>query len=427
MDNPFLSWTMRGTAPAAIVYLIAHVGFIAAEPLGVTGTVSGRFTDNANKRQNEESGTEMTTRVRVTYGRDEGRCTSDLDASLGYSYWVNGLYDPETRAAAGFDGNCEITEGLNWELSDNLSEVLQSSRQNDTPDNRTRKNIFRTGPVLTLPLSPVDQLRTSLQYENTEYEDPENQDSDRYIGSLAWNHQFAVTFSGGLSATANHQELDSGAETDSRAFNLNLNKAWVTTTLRGSLGYSEQEVTFGALNQTNDGVVGSLRLTRELNPTASFFISASRQLTDQASDFTIQFQDVEFDYREQSGIEVTAIESGLDKQFGDGTQFGGQLFFNRSDYLQIDEQEDAAGLRLRLSRSVTPRLRLNGNGGYEYRRYEDASQNDQLASASVGLSYQLSANLDCTASLGYSQRDSDLPSSEYTENWAQLGLSYRFR
>ena len=90
------------------------------------------------------------------------------------------------------------------------------------------------------------------------------------------------------------------------------------------------------------------------------------------------------------------------------------------------EQEDALGLRFNVSRSIRPRLSINGNGFFEYLRYEEDSRDDQLLSASVGLTYKLSPDLDCTASLGHSRRDSDLPSAEYEENWIQVGLSYRF-
>ncbi|WP_372997825.1 outer membrane beta-barrel protein [Marinobacter sp.] len=427
MDKPAVSWMMQKTfVLLAAALLGASPVSVYAEPLGVTGSLSSRSTDNAGKNQLEESGTEATTRVRVTYSRDRGRCQSDLDASLGYSYWFNDFYDPETTAGLGFSGNCEISPGLNWELSDNLSEVLQSSRQNDTPDNRTRRNIFRTGPVLTIPLSPVDQLRTSLQYENTEYENPETRDSDRYIGSIGWNHQFDRTLSGGLSATTNQQELDNGAETDSDSINLNFNKIWATSSLNGSIGLSEQEVSFGDVDQTNDAVIGNLRFTREINPTASFYIAASRELTDQSSDFTVRFEDFAFDFTEESGVEVTAIDAGLTKLFGDGTQMGLQAFANRSDYLQTNEQEEALGLRFNVSRNIRPRLSVNGNGFVEFLRYEQSGRDDQLSSASVGLTYNLSTDLDCTASIGHSRRDSDLPSAEYEENWIQVGLSYRF-
>lgn len=427
MDKLVVSWTMRSALGfAAAVLLAVFPASVFPEPLGITGSLSARSTDNAGKNQLEESATETTTRVRVTYSRESGQCQSDLDGALGYSYWLNDFYDPETRAEAGFNGNCEITPGLNWELRDDLSEVLQSSRQNDTPDNRTRQNIFRTGPVLTLPLSPVDQLRTSLQYENTEYEDPETRDSERYIGSLGWNHQFGRTLSGGVSALTNRQELDNGAEIDSDSINLNFNKLWATSSLGASIGLSEQEVSFGSVNQTNDAVIGNLRFTREINPTASFYIAASRELTDQASDFTIRFEDVTFDLTEESGVEVTAIDAGLNKLFSDGTQLGVQTFANRSDYLQTNEQEDALGLRFNVSRTIRPRLSVNGSGFFEYLRYEADSRDDQIFSASVGLTYNLSPDLDCTARLGHSRRDSDLPTSEYIENWIQIGLSYRF-
>lgn len=399
---------------------------VLAAPVTVNGTLSGRHSDNVGKQEQEESGTETTARLNVRHASDPGQCQSDLDASLSYSYWLDDYYDPESSVSSGFSGRCQLHQGLDWTVNNNLSQVLRSSRQNDTPDNRSRKNIFRAGPVLTVPISDVDQLQASVSFENTEYEDPELRDSNRYIGSLGWNHQFDSTLSGGISASGNQQELDSGAETDSSSVNLNFNKIWSTSSLNASLGYSRQESRLGSTEFTSDGLVGSLTFTREINPTASAYISASRQLTDQASDFTLEYGDVEFDYTEQFGIEVTAIELGLNKTFSDGSRFDLQGFANRQDYQVGDRQENALGMRFGASRPIRPQLSLTANGSYEYLRYEDNLQDDQLVKASVGLSYRLTEDLDCSASLGHSMRESDLPAVEFNENWIQLALSYRF-
>lgn len=427
MVNRVVSWRMHHQhIPVAAMMLCLVSGTALAERVSVTGELSSRHTDNVGKTEPKESGAESTARIGVRHTSDPGRCNSDLDASLGYSYWHDDYYDPESRAEAGFNGNCEIRPWLNWELTNDLSEVLQSSRQNDTPDNRTRRNIFRTGPVLTVPLSAVDQLRASVQYGNTEYEDPQLRDSERYTGSLGWNHQFDSTLSGGLSASSEQQELDNGAETESSSVNLNLSKTWPASSLNASLGGSQQETRFDSVEQTSEGVVGSLSLTREINPSASFYISASRQLTDQASDFALRFGDVAFDYTEETGVEVTALDMGLNKSFSDGTLFDIRVYANRSDYLQTDERENAAGLSFNVNRPIRPHLSLRGGGSYQYRHYEESSRDDELASANIGLSYSLTQDLDCTASIGHSTRESDLPTAEYNENWVQVALSYRF-
>lgn len=427
MANQVVSRMMRPMPYAFTILLLAVAAAPAlAAPATVTGTLSGRHSDNVGKQDDEEPGTETRARLTVRHASDPGQCQSDLEASVSYEYWLDDYYDPESSATSGFSGRCQLRQGLDWTLDNDLSQVLRSSRENDTPENRSRKNIFRTGPVLTLPLSDVDQLQASVSFENTEYEDRELRDSKRYIGSLGWNHRFNPTLSGGVSASTNQQELDSGAETDSDSVNLNLNKTWATSSVNASLGYSRQESRLGSTEFTSEGLVGSLSFTREINPTASAYISASRQLTDQASDFSLQYDDVEFDYTQQFGVEVTAVELGLNKAFSDGTRFDAQVFANRSDYQAGDQQENALGTRFSASRPIRPHLSLTGNGSYEYLRYEDNLQDDQLVKASIGLTYRFTRDLDGTASVGHSMRESDLPTVEYNENWVQVALSYRF-
>ena len=439
MVEPAVSWTMRHKGVQKGVQKGAHKGALLgalligalasgahAEPVTATGSLSSRHTDNVGKTNVKESGTESTARIGIRHVSDPGQCQSDLTASLGYTYWLNDFYDPESSAESGFDGNCEIRPGLNWRLRNNLSQVLASSRQNDTPENRSRRNIFSTGPILTVPVTSVDQISASVNFENTEYEDPQVRDSDRYTGSLGWNHLFDATLSGGVSASVSQQELDNGAETDSNSVNINLNKTWAATQLNASVGFTRRKNQFGSAEQTSDGFVGSLSLTREINPSSSFFLSASRQITDQASDFTLQFGDVNFDFTEEAGVEVTALELGLQKSFSDGTALDVRSYANQSDYLETDERENTVGLRLGLNRPIRPQLSFQSSVSYEYLRFESNLRDDQRALASVGLSYSLTSDLDCSASIGHSMRKSDLRSSEFDENWAQISLSYRF-
>lgn len=429
MADPVVSWTIHHKRfPVAVAVLVVSLTSTVAQasPASVTGSLASRYTDNVDKTSRGESGTESTAQVGILHSSDPGRCQSDLDASLGYTYWLDNFYDPESSARGSFAGNCQIRPGFDWQVNDNLTEVLQSSRQNDTPDNRSRRNLFSTGPVLAVPLSPVDQLTISALYENTEFEDPTLRDSNRYTTSLDWNHLFDATLSGGLSASASRQELDSGAETDTETVNINVNKAWAASSLNASLGVTRRENRFASAEQSSDGLVGSIALNREINPSTSFSVSASRQITDQASDFTLQFGDVEFDLSEETGVEVTAIDIGLNKSFSDGTVVNVQGFGNRSDYLQSSQRENVLGMRFDVARSIRPQLSIRANGSYEYFRYEENLQDDQLVSASVGLNYNASRDLDFTAAVGHSTRKSDLPTSEYRENWIEFGLSYQF-
>lgn len=93
-------------------------------------------------------------------------------------------------------------------------------------------------------------------------------------------------------------------------------------------------------------------LERELNPSSEIYLQASRQLTDQTSDFDIQFDDFEFNLRETTTVEVTALEAGLGKRFSDASSVNIGLTASRSDYLQTTDKEERAGLSLRYSRPL---------------------------------------------------------------------------
>ncbi|MDI9245590.1 outer membrane beta-barrel protein [Marinobacter sp. CHS3-4] len=426
MADPVVSWMGSRNRLAGLLLAGLVSSLAVAEPVSVTGTLSARHSDNIGKTEQKDSDTETSAQLSIRHVSDPGQCESELSASVGYTSWLNDFYDPESTVESGFDGSCELRPGLDWRMRNSLTEVLASSRQNDTPDNRSRRNFFSTGPVLTIPLTSVDQISASVSFENTQYEEPAVADSKRYLGSLGWNHLFSPTLSGGISGSFSQQELNSDVETDSTSLNLNVSNIWAATSLNASLGFTRRESQFRSSEQSSDGVVGSVTLTREVNPTTSLYVSASRQLTDQASDFTLEFEDVNFDFTEEVGVEVTAVELGLDKTFSDGTVAGVQVYGNQSDYLQTSERENIAGLRFSVNRSIRPHLSFRSNVNYEYLRYESNLQDDQRVIATVGLSYSLTADLDCTATIGHSLRESDLQSSEFDESWALFSLSYRF-
>ena len=396
-----------------------------AEPLKISAGNDNRHSDNAREApSNEESDTETRLRVSVSHQSDPGRCTSNLGATLGYGYWHSDTFDPETYTNADFSGECELAHQLNWAVSDNVRDVSQDSRGPSTPDNTTRKNVFRTGPNYTIKLSPRDSIQLSAEYENTQFEEAEETDSDRLIGIIAWNRLFSPTFSGGVSASTDRAELDTDEEIDKDTLSLVFNKRWPAMRVSGSVGNSRIESRFRGVSQESDGVVGDLMLERELNPSSEIYLQASRQLTDQTSDFDIQFDDFEFNLRETTTVEVTALEAGLGKRFSDASSVNIGLTASRSDYLQTTDKEERAGLSLRYSRPLGSRLDFNVGASMTHYRYEDEGEDDELFNSNVGLTYKASRDLSVSGQIGHKQRTSDLVSREYTENWIALGLTY---
>ena len=415
------------SAPAMLVGCLVVSQLATAEPVSFSGGLTNRFSDNTTRdADNEISDTETRANLRLSHQSDPGQCQSDTFADIGYGIWHDDTYDPETYTTLDFLGSCELFQGFSWEVEDNLRDVEQDSRGTETPDNTTRKNVFRTGPSYVLPLGNVDQLRFSAHYEQTEFGEPEEADSDRYIGSVAWNHLFNASLSGGFSVTTNRAEFDTGAEIDTDTISLTFSQTWPTTRLSGSLGVSEIESRFDGNTQSTDGFVGNVSLERDINPVTTFYLEASRELTDQTSDFDIRFGDFVFDLREISEVEVTAVDTGIRRQFSDGSRLDVSAFANRADYIRADETEDRLGLALGYRRPVIPLLTFQSNIRYQYETFEADNVDEETASLDVGLTYEVTRDLSVSGRVGHTSRASDFSPSEYEENWVLVGLDYRF-
>ena len=405
---------------------LLFVGGLQAEPLTLSGGVTSRFTDNATRSSSDKT-SDAETRVNLSLGHqsDPGRCESRTAANVGYGIWHNETFDPQDYVALSFNGDCELVRGLSWTLSDNIRDVSANSRASDTPDNRTRKNVFRTGPVYSLMINPRNRVTLSAQYENTNFSEQEQTDSERYIGTAAWNHLFSQTLSGGLQFSTNQAELDTGTEIDTDTVSVLFSKSWQTTRVSGSIDVSEIESRFGGNIQSSDAVVGDLSLERDINPVTQFYIRASHELTDQTSDFDIRFDEFVFNLQETSQVEVSALDAGIARQFSDGSQLDLGVFASRSDFIESDVLEESGGVRVNYGRPLTELWSFQSGAKYQYRTYEQ-SLNDEIYSVEAGLNYKLSQKLGINGRVGHNARISEASAGESRENWVSLGLNYQF-
>jgi hypothetical protein len=400
---------------------------IAAPPEIYVG-FDARASDNiAETADDKQSDIENRAFLRGSYQTDPGRCVASIDGQISYSVYADSTFDPETRLDGGALGRCELATGLYWSAENQISDVERSSRFGNTPDNRTRKNIFRTGPDYRWRLSPRDSIQFSSRYENTEFSDPEDIDSNRVTGSIAWNHLFSSDFSAGLSTAISEAELDTDADIRTQTVSVTFNKRWATTSLSGSLGVSEIETEQGSFKQKSDGLVGDLNLTRVLDSSASVYVRASRELTDQTSDFDIRFDDFTFERQESITLEATIVETGLNKTFSNGDSMVLAAYANRSDYLDSAEQEDRIGLRAGYTRRLSPSVSAVANARYDYLTFESDQSDDQVTGLDIGLNYQASRRLELRGRIGRNERTSDNATQEYEENWVLVGIEYRLR
>jgi len=428
MDNAIGAWMPRVSAVLFSAGVFAMFPLPGHAQLAITGGQVERVTDNANKTAtNENSDLESRTYVTASYVTDPGQCNAIFSGTLSYSIWQNNSFDNETSGNMNLNSECELATGLFWDLDNNLREVSKDTTQSDTPNNRTRKNIFSTGPRYIWRLGSRDSIALNTRYETTKFEDPDETDSERYASSAAWSHLFSQTLTGGISASYTTTELDSGAKINVQTVRATGSKNWATTSLSGAFGVSEIETDFGSTSQTSDGFVGELNLTRALNPSTNWYLSAARELTDQTSSFDIRFEEFEFNLTESISVQTTTVSTGVNKRFSDQSSLTADVFANQSDYLGTDELNESVGLNIRYSRSFSESVSGNTMLGYRRSTFEPGDSDSQTLRLEIGLDYQASRKLSLFGKLGHEQRTSSVSSREYDELWGLLGVEYKFR
>ncbi len=412
---------------AAFAVLLTMGGQASGATNSLTMGLENRYSDNVTRDAvDEKSDLETRLNLKATHQSDPGTCSSSLDAGLGYGYWHDDSFDPQLYTNGRFNGRCELGRGLEWQVQNTISQVTQNSRQADTPDNTTRKNVFQTGPVYSIRLTEVDMLRFSLSYINTEFEEPEEPDSNSVSGNVSYNHSFSPTFQGGLSAGVERTELDTTEELDRESATLTFNKSWATTSISGAVGGNRLTTRLGALELESDGTTGNLTLTRELTPTSRLILNASRQLTNQTSTIGVEYEDFSFNLTDTSAVEVSVVSLSLNTSFSSGASLSSRVEASRSDYIRSGNREQKSGLTIRYNRPVTSLLSFSSDLSYRYIKFEDDGSDDQVISGSVGADYSLSRNLSLRSSVGHQQRVNDFANREYQENWIAISLNYQF-
>ena len=175
--------------------------------------------------------------------------------------------------------------------------------------------------------------------------------------------------------------------------------------------------------------MGDLNLTRSLNSGGTLYLRASREFTDRASNYDIRFNEFTFELEESNTLEATSIETGLDKIFSNGDSLSVSAFANRSDYLGARSvaggRRDGTGVRVGYTRQLTPKLSAVASGEYELLTYKADQADYQTTGLDLGLTYRSSRRLEWAARVGRYERDSDIETQTYDENWVQLSVDYR--
>jgi hypothetical protein len=199
---------------------------------------------NNIERNTTNSIDDVSQRLGLNLGVNENRKRFNVDANitLEEEHYYNNTYSDQTSFTTGFGiFNFNIIENfLSWRTAFTRTDVLINSSEKDTPDNRQKRDVLRTGPTVNYRISTESLLSASSNYTLVENEDPDATDTERLNSSLGYSYDLNSTTS--ISLNGNYNEMldaEEAEELKSRNINFGLFKEFAQGSFKFNYGRTQ--------------------------------------------------------------------------------------------------------------------------------------------------------------------------------------------
>ncbi|UZE97964.1 outer membrane beta-barrel protein [Alkalimarinus alittae] len=415
-----LSWVTP-----SVLLSVSLVAGVSADPGTLELGLTTEYTDNARKSASGEvEDYKNSASIRINKSDQFGRLDSSIVGELEYYTYANDTYSNNLDSNLLWDASYNIRPGtLTWGISDELSEVTIDSSEADTPDNRTTRNIFTTGPSYTKQLSKVDTLNLTAEYQRLDFK-TEGDDNDRYrfISSLA--HQFTAQQQASINYDWTKTLFGSDRELYRNELSLSYSYSYLTYYFNGSYGITHLKGSTRTTTQETDSNTWNATLRTDLTRTSNLSLTFNRELNDTLSGFDQRYEDTVINISTTSVVLLTEWSVNYQKTFSNNASFDGKIFHNISDYLIDKSSEERNGVELGYSYPLYSRLTLGFNAEYEQIDYDPSAREDEKYDLSIGTSYEYIRDLFFTVEIARTEQESNSPTNEYQENRVMLGVRY---
>ncbi len=379
--------------------------------------VEEEFNDNIFLDSNNQEDDWITTvapGITLTY--ESRSIEASIDYSLDYRFYQNNEDEnlDNFRDVQRADASALFFSGRPFTLllSETISrEAIDARDDNEFNDIENRSTVYHSAvtPEYRLQLTSTFSTVFGYIYDRLDYVDGRGHDSEE--------HQGRVSLVKLLSAHSEvyarysyvvHQSRETADEYDQHDYTLGLNQQLggrTSATFEG--GYSEVEYDSG---YETDGTNWLVDITYQLSEPMTLSMGYSQDFTTTVEDGMTESQ--------QSNFGAFFTKESL--------SLSGELFWNNSDYVRLDREDEAYGIRVDVSKPLARTLSINFDTEYEIAEYTDiTNEKVDRFTAGVYLNYEYRRFL---ASLGYRYRinESDLDANDYTNNIVTLSATVRF-
>lgn len=379
-------------------------------------TLGEEYNDNINLSASNEEEDWITTiepGIHLTY--DNRSVAATVDYALRYRLYKNNDQDnldrfkdvQQANATALFFGGRPFTV----RVSEMISRVALDTRDDNLYSDADRSTLYHlmVSPEYNWRLTPTFSMVFGYGYDRLDYVEPAGNDSEEHTGRVS----LVKTLSADAEVFARyayrvHQSNDE-EDYDRQDYTLGLTyQLGARTTASVEGGYSTVEYDSGFDTDTTTWLVNlSYRLSEALTYSLTY-----------SQDFTLTALDGLTETQEATLSAVYQKES-LTASAG--------VFWNQSDYVRENRNDEAVGVRCDLSKPLARNLTAHLDAEYEAAQYDDVIIDEDVNRLTLG------ASLDYLyrrflASLGYRYRinESDINTRDYTNNILTLSGTMRF-
>ncbi len=410
---------------ALLVVFTFTVGKVFADPGTLELGLNTEYTDNARLAASDEVNDFKNTASLTIDKTDQfGRLDSYLVGDIEYYTYNNDTYSNNLDSNLLWNGTYNIRpETLTWGISDELSEVIIDSTEANTPDNRTTRNIFTTGPNYTMNLGQTNFADFTAEYQRVDYKTV-GDDNDRFRFLTSLTH--LISSQQQISANYNWTKTLYGSERElyrneiSGAYRYN----YLHYFFDGSYGITHLKGHSGTTTEETDANTWNLSFRADTSRTGSVSISYSRDLDDTSNLFDQSFEDSIINLTETNVVLLTEWSVLFQKSFSNSSKLDTKIYHNTSEYLISRTDEERNGVKVDYTYPLYDRVTLGFSGEYIKVDYTPSARSDDRYDVSVGTGYEYIRNLFFTAVLTHKLQDSNSAQHNYTENTVVVGVRY---
>lgn len=378
-------------------------------------TVEEEYNDNINlSSSNEEEDWITTLQPGISLTYDNRSVAAMVDYSLRYRFYKNNDEDnldefedvQRANASALFFGGRPFT----LRVSETITREALDARDDYTYSDADRSTLYHLTvlPEYNWRLTPTFSLVFGYGYDRLDYADTRGNDSEEHSGRVSLVKTLSATSDVFARYEYTAHQSDDEEEFDRQDYTLGLTQQLgVRTTLSLEGGYSEVEYDSG---YDTDSTTWLVDLGYRLSEALSFALAYSQ-------DFTLTAED---------GLTESQEASLTGNYRKDSMAASASIFWNTSDYVRENREDEAIGIRCDLSKPLVSNLTANFDAEYEHAQFDDVVDEDvDRVTLGTSLDYLFRR---FTASLGYRYRinESDIDTNDYTNNIVTLSGSVRF-